>query len=51
MTLYDYVASKKDLLEGMADLVADEIELPLGDVDWRKVSRRWAASAHEALAR
>ena len=51
MTLYYYVASKKDLLEGMADLVADEIELPSGDVDWREATRRRAASAHEVLAR
>ena len=51
MTLYYYVASKKDLLEGMADLVAEEIELPSGDVDWREATRRRAASAHEVLAR
>jgi AcrR family transcriptional regulator len=51
MTLYYYVASKKDLLEGMADLVAEEIELPASDVDWREATRRRAASAHEVLAR
>jgi AcrR family transcriptional regulator len=51
MTLYYYVASKEDLLERMADLVAEEIELPASDVDWREATRRRAASAHEVLAR
>ena len=51
MTLYYYVANKNDLLEGMADLVAEEIELPSGDVDWREATRRRAASAHAVLVR
>ena len=51
MTLYYYVANKKDLLEGMADLVAAEIELPTEDVDWKEATRRRAMSAHEVLAR
>ena len=51
MTLYYYVANKNDLLEGMADLVAEEIELPPDDVDWREATRRRAASAHTVLVR
>jgi AcrR family transcriptional regulator len=51
MTLYYYVANKKDLLEGMSDLVAAEIELPPEDLDWRTATRRRAMSAHEVLAR
>jgi AcrR family transcriptional regulator len=51
MTLYYYVANKNDLLEGMADLVASEIELPATDVDWKDATRRRAMSAHEVLAR
>ena len=35
MTLYYYVANKQDLLEGMTDLVAAEIELPAEDLDWK----------------
>jgi AcrR family transcriptional regulator len=51
MTLYYYVANKNDLLEGMADLVAAEIELPSADVDWREATRRRATSAHAVLVR
>jgi len=51
MTLYYYVANKNDLVEGMADLVAKEIELPSEDVEWREATRRRAMSAHEVLAR
>ena len=51
MTLYYYVASKNDLLEGMADLVAGEIELSPDDVGWREATRLRAASAHSALVR
>ena len=51
MTLYHYVRSKNDLLEGMADLVAGEIELPADDVDWKEATRRRAMSAHRVLAK
>jgi AcrR family transcriptional regulator len=51
MTLYYYVASKNDLLEGLTDLVAAEIELPSDDVEWREATRRRATSAHEVLSR
>ena len=47
MTLYYYVANKNDLLEGMADLVAAEIEPPPDDLDWKEATRRRALSAHE----
>ena len=50
MTLYYYVTSKNDLLEGMADLVAGEIELPADDIDWKEATRRRAMSAHRVLA-
>jgi AcrR family transcriptional regulator len=51
MTLYYYVANKKDLLEGMTDLVAAEIELPAEDLDWKSAIRSRATSAHAALER
>ena len=51
MTLYYYVANKNDLVEGMADLVAAEIELPPDDLDWKEATRLRATSAHEVLAR
>ena len=51
MTLYYYVANKQDLLEGMADIVAAEIELPAEDLDWRSAIRSRATSAHAVLVR
>src|SRR5215211_2173564 len=51
MTLYYYVASKNDLLEGMTDLVASEIELPADETEWRAATRERATSAHAVLAR
>ena len=51
MTLYYYVTSKNDLLEGMTDIVAAEIELPPEDLDWKTATRRRALSAHDVLAR
>jgi AcrR family transcriptional regulator len=51
MSLYNHVASKDDLLDGIVDLVVSEIDLPSGDVDWREAMVRRAASAREAFAR
>jgi AcrR family transcriptional regulator len=51
MSLYNHVANKDDVLDGMLDLVVEEIELPSGDVDWRQAMLRRAASARAAFAR
>jgi len=40
MSLYNHVASKGDLLDGMIDIVFSEIDLPSGDGDWRAAVRR-----------
>ena len=50
MSLYNHVANKDDLLNGITDLVLREIELP-SDVDWKAALRRSAVSAHEVLRR
>ena len=50
MSLYNHVASKDDLLDGIADLLIEEIEVPAAG-DWRSAMRRRAISAHEMLAR
>jgi AcrR family transcriptional regulator len=50
MSLYNHVANKSDLLDGMIDIVFTEIELP-ADGDWRTGLRRRAVSAREVLAR
>ena len=49
MSLYNHVANKDDLLNGIADLVLGEIELPDGGEDWKGALRRHAISAHDVL--
>lgn len=51
MSLYKHVADKDDLLDGMADLVTSEFEVPVLDVDWRSAIRRSTISAHEVVLR
>jgi AcrR family transcriptional regulator len=51
MSLYKHVADKEAILDGIADLVMDEVEVPSSDLDWRMSIRRSAISAHEALRR
>ena len=51
MSLYHYVANKDDLLDGMVDLVFDEITLPSADSDWRVAVRQRMLATRDALAR
>ncbi len=51
MSLYHYVASKDEILDGLVDLVFSEIELPSPGGDWRSQMRRRAVSARRALRR
>jgi AcrR family transcriptional regulator len=51
MSLYNHVAGRDDLLDGMVDIVFAEIELPATDLDWRTAMRRRAISTREALLR
>lgn len=51
MSLYKHVANKDDLLAGMVDFVAGEIEVPAAGGDWQATMRRRALSAHEVLMR
>ena len=51
MSLYNHVASKGDLLDGMIDLVFGEIEPPSLELDWKTAMRRRAVSTREALNR
>jgi AcrR family transcriptional regulator len=48
MSLYNHVANKGDLLNGITDLVLGEIELPPAG-DWKEALRRHAISAHDVL--
>jgi AcrR family transcriptional regulator len=51
MSLYNHVANKDDLLDGMVDLVIAEIELPTLEADWREAMRARALSARGAFTR
>jgi AcrR family transcriptional regulator len=49
MSLYNHVANKDDLLDGIVDLVLGDIEIPPSGTPWRAAMRQRAISAHEVL--
>jgi AcrR family transcriptional regulator len=52
MSLYNHVANKEDLIDGLVDIVFSEIEVPEpGSVDWRTAMRSRALSVRAALQR
>lgn len=51
MSLYNHVANKDDLLNGLVEAVNSEIELPPSGADWKTAIRKSAISAHETLLR
>lgn len=51
MSLYKHVAGKEDILDGIADLVSAEVEVPGSDLRWRDAVRLGAVSSHAALLR
>jgi AcrR family transcriptional regulator len=51
MSVYHHVANKDEILDGIVDLVFNEIELPPADGAWRSAMRRRAESARQALKR
>jgi AcrR family transcriptional regulator len=51
MSLYHYFANKDEILDGIVDLVFEEIELPDPHGDWRSEMRRRANSTRRALRR
>jgi len=51
MSLYNHVASKSDLVDGMLDVVIGGLELPPEDDPWDTAIRTYASSVHEALIR
>ena len=50
MSLYNHVANKADLLDGMIDLVFGEIDLPADGAGWRSTLRKRAVSARQVLS-
>jgi len=51
MSLYNHVANKDELLDGMVDLVFAEIVVPTELDDWQEAMRQRATSVRDALAR
>jgi AcrR family transcriptional regulator len=51
MSLYNHVANKDDLLDGMLELVLAEIEHPAAGATWDAAIRQSAISVHTALRR
>jgi AcrR family transcriptional regulator len=51
MSLYNHVANKTDLLDGMIDIVFSEIEAPVAGGDWKAELRKRAVSTRAALNR
>jgi AcrR family transcriptional regulator len=51
MALYNHVANKEDLLDGMIDLVFGEIDLPSATDGWKVAMRQRAIAVRTALSR
>jgi AcrR family transcriptional regulator len=49
MSLYNHVANKDAIIDGIVDRVIREIELPELDIDWQVAMTRRAKSAHQVL--
>jgi len=51
MSVYNHIANKDDLLDGMIDAVFSEIELPSGEDGWKTAMRQRAISIRTILSR
>jgi AcrR family transcriptional regulator len=51
MSLYNHVANKDDIIDGIVDLVFSEIALPADRADWKSAMRQRGISVREALLR
>lgn len=51
MSLYNHVANKDDILDGIVDIVVSEIEVPDLTTHWKTAMRQRATSAHSVLLR
>jgi AcrR family transcriptional regulator len=49
MSLYNHVANKEAILDGVVDLVLGDIEVPPTGTHWKTAMRERAISAHEVL--
>ena len=51
MSLYNHVANKDDIVDGIVDLVFSEIDLPASGADWKTAMRKRAISLRDVLLR
>jgi AcrR family transcriptional regulator len=51
MSLYNHVANKDDLADGIVEIVLAEIDDPPGDADWKAALRHTAISSHQVFVR
>jgi AcrR family transcriptional regulator len=51
MSLYNHVADKEDLLDGIIDALFDEVDLPVGAMAWKATMRQRAISFRTVLNR
>jgi AcrR family transcriptional regulator len=51
MSLYNHVANKDDMLDGIVDIVVSEIDVPSFETNWQTAMRQRATSAHAVLLR
>jgi AcrR family transcriptional regulator len=51
MSLYNHVAGREDVLDGMVDAVFGEIDLPVQATDWKEAMHARATSARTVLRR
>jgi AcrR family transcriptional regulator len=51
MSLYNHVANKDDIRDGIVDIVMGEIEVPPEEADWKSAIRQSAISAHQVFLR
>ncbi len=49
MSLYNHVANREDILDGLVELVVSEIEIPSLGGDWKATMRNRALGAHTIL--
>ena len=51
MSLYNHVANKDDILNGIVEIAESEIQLPKPGMTWKAALRRTAISAHDVFER
>jgi AcrR family transcriptional regulator len=49
MSLYNHVANKDEVLDGIVALVVSEVELPAEGADWKATLRQHAIATHKVL--